>query len=114
MGDCITHQGATVLPFVRRLPVASGLSVRERITALNWAEAARPFGVRAVHIHDPEPGDDPDVNSFLLIYCDDASWAKWGVAMRGGRYELWRPASGATIGWYPTLADALSMIQMVN
>jgi hypothetical protein len=103
--------GATVLPFVARPPGRSVLGVRERIAALRWAEAVRPHGVRAVHLHEPEPGDDPALGSFLLIYCDGALWARWGVSCGGGRYEVWRSASGATIGRFATLDEALAVIQ---
>jgi hypothetical protein len=104
---------ATILSFPRARPVDHGLSVPERIATLRWADAVRRFGVRAVHIHDPEPGDAPGLRGFLLIYRDDALWASWGVAAAGGRYEVWRPASGATVGWFPTLGEALEVVQTV-
>jgi len=114
MGHISAGEGAKVLPFVRRAPIVqAGLTVRERIAALQWADAARPYGVRAVHIHDPEPGDDPNVGSFLLIYCDNALWARWGSSVGGGRFEVWRPASGATVGRFATLDEALETIQAV-
>lgn len=113
MADSTGAEGATILAFVRPPPNPAGLNVRERIAALRWADAARPYGVRAVRIHDPEPGDDPGIGGFLLIYRDDPHWATWGIAAGGGRYEVWRPASGATVGRFATLTEALAVIQTV-
>ncbi len=110
MSQSIAGEGATILPFVPRVRRPAGLSEAERISARFWALAAQPFGVRAVQVHDPEPGDDPAMGSFLLIYCGDALWARWGVAVGGGRYELWCSSRGVTIGRFATLAEALAAI----
>ena len=114
MGDCLaisrTSSGTTILPFVRRKAAAGALSVSDRIEALRWVDSVRDRGVRSVRIHDPEPGDAPSVCGFLLVYFGDEIWARWGVAARGMDFEVWRPGTGATLGWYTTLADALAAI----
>lgn len=114
MGYISSFENTTIVPFVRRPAPQSGLGMRERIVAMRWADAARAHGVRAVRIHDPEPGDDPDQGSFLLIYCENALWARWGVSVSNGRFELWRPASGATVGQFATLDEALSVVAPIN
>jgi len=105
--------GAVVLPFVRRPPHPLCLTVSERIQTLRWADAARAYGVREVRIHEPEPGDDPAIGGFVLVYEQADLWAAWGIAARPGSFEVWRPGSGATIGWYRTLREALHAIQAV-
>ncbi len=102
-----------VVPFVRRSRPKPSLTVSERIQTLRWADAARAYGVREVRIHEPEPGDDPMVGGFVLIYERSEIWAAWGVAARAGNYEVWRPGTGATVGWYGTLREALQAIQAV-
>jgi hypothetical protein len=114
MTGCIsTGDGAVVLPFAPRRTHPLSLNVTERIEALRWADAARAHGVRRLCIHEPEAGDDPAVGSFVLIYREHDIWAAWGIAARPGSFEVWRPSSGATVGWYRTLRDALRAISDV-
>ncbi len=106
--------GAVVLPFVRRTSHPLSLTVSERIQILRWADAARPHGVHKVRIHEAEPGDAPWVGGFVLVYKQGDIWANWGVAVCPGSFEVWRPNSGATVGWYRTIVEALHTIQDVG
>lgn len=115
MNSCATSRdGAVVIPFVPRQPSRPGLNVSERIEALRWADAARAHGVRQVRIHEPEYGDDPSIGPFVLVYEKHDVWAAWGIAVRPGSFEVWRPSSGATVGWYRTLPEALRAIKDVH
>jgi hypothetical protein len=89
---------AVVVPFVPRPAHPLSLNVPERIQAMQWADAARSHGVRELRIHEPHAGDDPALGCFLLIYEAQDIWAAWGVAVRRGSFEVWRPASGPTVG----------------
>jgi hypothetical protein len=111
MGDTGATADSTIVKFVRRGPGRAGLTIVDRIAARKWAEDARDHGIRAIRIHDPESGDDPGLGSFLLIYSNDAMWARWGVAACGDGFEIWRPADGATVGWYASLAEALAEVR---
>ena len=102
-----------MVPFARPAPPPPRMTIAERIQTLRWAAAASQHGVRAVRIHEPEPGDPPDVNGFVLVYRQAELWASWGVAVGPHRYEVWRPASGVTVGCFPTLGEALRAIQNV-
>ncbi len=106
--------GAVVVPFVGRHIHPLSFSVSERIETLRWADAARAHGVHRVRIHEPEPGDGPGVGGFVLVYKGTDIWAAWGVAVRSGSFEVWRPASGTTVGWYRTLGEALRAIHDVG
>ena len=109
--DCnVECHSATILPFTRPVRRTGGLTVSERIQALRWADAARRHGVRSVQFHEPEPGDDPVVGAFLLIYRGEDLWAAWGVARRIGGYEVWRPSTGTTVGLFDTMGNALCAI----
>ena len=115
MDGCIgAYGGGVVVPFPRRARPAPSLNVSERIQALRWADEARSFGVREVCIHEPEPGDDPAVGGFMLIYEDDDIWAAWGIAVRADRFEVWRPSNGTTMGLYPSLQEALRAIRPIR
>ncbi len=108
--ECSERQSATIMRFERPVRRADGVTVSDRITALLWAGQASESGARAVRVFDPEPNDDPAVGAFMLIYCDDAMWATWGIARRRGGYELWRPSFGATAGQFDCLSEALDAI----
>jgi hypothetical protein len=108
-----TDPGGVVVPFVRRRPQPTRMTMSERIFMLRWADEARSHGVRAVRIHEPEPGDDPEVGEFVLVYRQTDVWAAWGVAVGANRYEVWRPGSGVTVGCFGTLQEALHAIQLV-
>ena len=115
MEACVgTGGGAVVLPFVPRPPRPLRLTVSDRIVAMRWLEAARPHGVRELRIHEPEYADDPAVGAFVLIYEHNEVWAAWGVGVRRGSFEVWRPGSSATLGWYRTLGEALRAIKDVG
>jgi hypothetical protein len=111
----VESHSATILPFARRPGWHGvGLTVHERIQAMRWSDAARSHGVRMVQFHEPEPGDDPMVGAFLLVYRGEELWAAWGIARRTGGYEVWRPSSGATVGLFDSMGRALAAILEVG
>jgi hypothetical protein len=115
MTSCIgTGQGTVVVPFVPRPARVRRLNVTERIAAMNWADAARACGVRDLRIHESECEDDPARGPFVLIYEQHDLWAAWGIAVHPGSFEVWRPSSGMTVGWYRTLGEALLSIKDVG
>ncbi len=100
-----------VVPFVRHDLPNNELLMRDRIELLRWTDAAHAGGWRRVALHHREAQDDPEtVGDFVLVYGDDPAWAEWGVARSRGRYLVWRPASGRTIGEFATLLEALETI----
>ena len=117
MTDCVgtaeARASAVVLPFALRRLHPLSFNVSDRIQAITWADAARAEGVRELRIHDPEHGEDPSLGGFMLIYQKDDLWASWGVAVRPGSFEVWRPSSGTTIGWFDTLREALQAVKRV-
>jgi hypothetical protein len=110
--ECTQQHSATILPFRQRAPVPAGLSVSDRIQVLRWSHEASRHGLRATQIHEPEPGDDPSVGPFVLVYRNGDDWAAWGLARKPHGYELWSPANFATIGVYDTIGAALCAISV--
>lgn len=107
--ECAQRQTATILPFEpMALRRKGGLTVSDRIQVMQWTDEVRRHGVRAVRYHEPEPGDDPAVGPFLLIYRFNELWAAWGIARRLRGYEVWRASTGCTVGVYDTMRAALS------
>ena len=91
-------------------PVGNRLSMRDRIEALRWADAARAFGYTRVVLESGAEPREPELGDFLLAYWRDASWATWGVGCVEDGFMLWRPATGATVGRFATLRAALEKI----
>jgi hypothetical protein len=100
-----------IVAFPRPRGADNRLGVGDRIELLRWSDSARSAGVRRVALERPDPDDDPaTVGDFVLIYGEDAQWARWGVARQAGAYEVWRPADGRSSGRFASLREALAAI----
>lgn len=101
-------------PIILRFPAAglydNRLTVRDRIEILAWEEEARRFGYDRVFVRRRDPHDDPQIGDFLAIYRAGQKWATWGVARQGGSLRVWRCATGADLGDFPTIEQALAAI----
>jgi hypothetical protein len=96
----------------REDPAANRLSLRDRAALLEWAGEARAFGVCRVSLEHPDPQDEEhDVGDFVLIYDGVSEWARWAVAREAGRYVLWSPSTGRSLGTYVSLTAALGGIR---
>ncbi len=80
------------------------------MSALAWAERARGFGYDRVVIRERHPQDDPQIGEHLAIYRAGEAWAAWGVARHGLSLRVWRCATGADLGDFDTIDEALSAI----
>jgi len=98
-----------IIPF----PVCThraGLTPRDRIEVGRWRDEARQLGYDRLVIHDREAFDPPDIDSFLSVYRAGESWSAWGVARRGGSIIAWCGKSGADLGNFASVSDALMAI----
>lgn len=107
--------GATIIAFPepRQRPVpatARHLTLRDRVEAMRWADAVRPFGISRAAIHS---GGDPQIGDFILIYLTGALWASWVVGCKGEGYSVWRAGSGADLGVFSTLTAALEAVEVL-
>ena len=48
--------------------------------------------------------------SFALVYRPGISWSVWGVARQGDALEVWRCATGRTVGRFRTMPAALAAL----
>jgi hypothetical protein len=98
-----------IIPFPPRPPLA-GLTSRDRIEVWRWQEEARQLGYDRLVIHDREPFDPPDTDSFLSIYRTGESWSRWGVSRRGSSVLAWCSKTGADLGPFASVSEALMAI----
>ncbi len=99
-GECI------VIPF-RPRPQSAGLTSRDRIEVGRWRDGARQFGYDRLVIHEREYFDPPDTDSFLSIYRSGEPWSRWGIARRGPSLMAWCSATGADLGPFASISDAM-------
>ena len=75
-----------------------------------WQEAARLHGFDRLVVHERSPDDPPDVQSFISLYRHGEQWARWSIARSGGSVLAWCSVTGADIGRFASVADALSAL----
>lgn len=101
---------AIVIPFPAPEFRQNRLTMRDRIKVLAWTEGARSVGYDRVVIRERHPQDDPHIGDFLSIYRTGERWAAWGVARHGASVRVWRSATGADLGEFGTIEEALGAI----
>jgi len=105
-----TARRSTIVPFRALTRIGNRLTARDRIAALSWAEQVELHGYARIVIDTAgelsghEPGD------FMLIYPRDAVWARWGIGCGSQGLTLWHAASGATMGTFATMDQALAAV----
>jgi hypothetical protein len=98
-----------IIPFPPRPPLA-GLTSRDRIEVWRWHEEARLLGYDRLVIHDREPFDPPDTDSFLSVYRAGESFSRWGVSRRGSSVLAWCSKTGADLGPFASVSEALTAL----
>jgi hypothetical protein len=79
-----------------------------------WQGRLLPFGCDRMVIHERGPCDPPDLDSFLSIYRQGEAWARWGLARCGSSVLAWCSVTGADIGRFATVGDALGALFPVS
>ena len=88
---------------------APRFSTGDRLALLEWQNRGAS-GYARLLIEDGQPGSLPDCAAYALIYRRGTPWASWGLTRRGGRSPgvmAWRCSTGATLGVYATMEEAL-------
>ena len=75
-----------------------------------WREAARDAGYDRMVIHDRDEGDASEVGNFLSVHRSGQAWSRWGFARAGTRIRSWCCLSGADVGEFASLNEALSTV----
>ncbi len=105
-----TVTSATILRFPVQTRPANYLTLLDRTQALRWqADEADRRGVRLAIYHRRQD-DPPEIGDFVSIYRQNERFAAWGVARRGPSLRLWRSATGADIGEFATMREALAVV----
>ena len=76
----------------------------------DWHDAARLAGYDRLVIHSRDCGDAQEVGNFLSVYRRGESWSRWGFARYRGVVRAWCCLSGADVGEFATLAEALASV----
>ena len=88
----------------------SCLTPHDRIDITAWQERATLAGFDRMVIHDRDDGDASDVGNFLSVHRSGEAWSRWGFARAGGRLRAWCCLSGADVGEFDSMADALEQV----
>jgi hypothetical protein len=75
-----------------------------------WQESARAFGYDRLVIHERTSCDAPGVDSFISVYRNGDAWSRWGVARCGASVLAWCSLSGADMGRFASVAEALGTL----
>lgn len=102
--------GAIIVPFSPRAPQRQHLTVRDRMSAANWDAEMPLFGYDRLVIHNRMPGDPPELGDMLLAYRTGEPWAAWGFARDREVILAWACATGADIGRFRDLDEALTRL----
>ena len=81
----------------------------DRLALADWQNCGASGYARVV-IEDGRPGTLPDCGAYALVYRFGASWACWGLTRRPGAAPsimAWRCSTGATLGLYAAMDEAL-------
>jgi hypothetical protein len=73
----------------------------------SWRSVLQPHGYDRLVIHERASCDPPDVDCFLSIYRQGEAWARWGIARCGSSVLAWCSVTGADVGRFSTVGDAL-------
>ena len=107
----LERHSAEILPFIVRSPTPlNRLTVADRVHAMTWNETiAAPAGARLT-IFARQPDDGPEVGDYIGIYRADDRWAVWGATRDGGVITVWHGPSGADIGTFNSMEEALAEV----
>lgn len=90
------------------------LSPHDRIEVTRKQDLARQAGYDRMVIHDRDAGDAAEVGNFLSVYRSGEVWSRYGFARKGDSVTAWCSLTGADIGAFDTLADALQTVLHLN
>ncbi len=99
--------GGAIVAFRARISASASLTLLDRMEVVRWHEQAQRFGYDRLVIHERLAGDPPEVGSFLSVYRRGEPWSRFGITRLGGRILAWCCVTGADIGRFDSVAEAL-------
>ncbi len=92
------------------LAVANRLTLRDRMELDRWSDLAHGRGAGRLVLHERQEGDPSEVGNYVAVYAGDGGWASWGLSRRLGGIVVWDSVSGADIGRFASMHEALSWV----
>lgn len=87
-----------------------GFTSRDRIALTCWMQRSDAHGYRRVLVEDGSTAGGPEEGGYVLIYTPGNDWAMWGIARGREGVVIWHCGSGADLGRYNNLLDALESL----
>ena len=75
-----------------------------------WQDKARQAGYDRMVIHDRDEGDASEVGNFLSVYLRGQAWSRWGFARSGSSIRAWCCLTGADVGEFASMNEALTAV----
>lgn len=93
-------------------PVAQGscLTPQDRMQVGFWQDRARQAGYDRMVIHDRDEGDASEVGNFLSVYLRGQAWSRWGFARSGAYIRAWCCLTGADVGEFTSINEAMTSV----
>ena len=106
----------TLVPTQRPQPLENewGFNSRDLIALTCWMQRADAHGYRRVLIEGGTGEGGPEEGGYVLIYPPQQDWARWGLARSGEQIVIWNCGTGADLGRFPTMLQALESLPPVR
>ncbi len=75
-----------------------------------WQDRARQAGFDRMVIHDRDEGDASEVGNFLSVHLRGQAWSRWGFARGGNTVRAWCCLTGADVGEFASMNEALTAV----
>ena len=96
-----------IIPFLSGRPAIGRLLTRDKIEICRWETICEHPGICRVVLYEGINAGDQCDNDFVLVYGPVTSWARWGLTRGRAGVLLWECASGADLGVFATMSEAL-------
>jgi hypothetical protein len=90
-----------------------GFTSRDLIALNRWMQRSTDHGYRRVVLEDGSGEGGPEEAAYILIYTPGHDWASWGIARGPIGLVIWHCGTGADLGRYETMLEALESLPPV-
>jgi hypothetical protein len=97
------------------MPVTNqhGFTSRDLIALTCWMQRSTDHGYRRIVLEDGSGEGGPEEAAYILIYTPGHDWASWGIARGPIGLVIWHCGTGADLGRYETMLEALESLPPV-
>lgn len=94
-------------------PLEWRFASRDLMALTQWMQRGEAHGYRRILIEAGSDTDSPEEGGYVLIYSRDCDWASWGVAPSAGGFAVWHCGTGADLGRFSSMLQALDSLPPV-